>query len=327
MVRKTILVLLAVLVLLSWFGLAAAQQPSKLHRIGLLISASDVIAPFTDAFRQGLAELGYVEKKNYVLEIRGGSAATDRLFDLAAELVGMNVDVIVTVGSPALKAAAKSTRTTPIVMRIGGDPVKAGHVATLARPAGNITGLFARSIELSGKRLELLAEIVPGINRIAVLTAQSNFEATNEYKDIEGAARALGVKLQILWARNPNAIDSAFSAMSKDRAQALVQIPHALYSQHAALILKHAAKSLLPTIYSHRIDVENGGLLSYGVNYTAEYGRTAFYVDRILKGMSPGDLPVEQPTKFELVINLKTAKQIRLTIPPHVLARADRVIR
>ena len=195
---------------------------------------SDVIAPFTAAFRQGLRELGYVEKKDYILEIRSGSAATDRLFDLAAELVRMRVEVIVTVGSPALKAAAKATSTTPIVMRIGGDPVKSGLVASFARPAGNITGLFARSVELSGKRLELLAEVVPGIKRIAVLTASSNFEATNEYKDLESAARVLGVKLQILRARDPDTIDSAFAAMSKDRAQALVQIPHALYTQNAA---------------------------------------------------------------------------------------------
>ena len=326
MVRKKSFALLAAFVLSS-FGLGNAQQPRKVHRIGLLISASDVIAPFTDAFRQGLGELGYVEKKNYILEIRGGSAATDRLFDLSAELVRMNVEVIVTNGSPALKAAAKSTSTTPIVMRIGGDPVKAGFVHSLARPAGNITGLFARSIELSGKRLELLAEVAPGINRVAVLTVSSNFEATNEYKDLESAARVLGVKLQILRARDSETIDSAFAAMSKDRVQALVQIPHALYTQHAARILNHAAKSRLPTIYSHDIDVEKGGLLSYGVNYAAEYRRTAFYVDKILKGTSPGDLPVEQPTKFELVINLKAAKQIGLTIPPAVLARADRVIK
>jgi putative ABC transport system substrate-binding protein len=212
-------------------------------------------------------------------------------------------------------------------MRTGGDPVKAGLVASLARPGGNITGLFARSVELSGKRLELLAEVIPGIKRVAVLTVSSNFEATREYKDLEAAASVLGMKLQILRARDPDAIDSAFAAMTKERVQALVQIPHALYSQHAAHILNHAAKSRLPAIYSHAIDVENGGLLSYGVNYAAEYRRTASYVDKILKGAKPAELPVEQPTKFEMVINLKAAKQIGLTIPPNVLARADRVIR
>jgi putative tryptophan/tyrosine transport system substrate-binding protein len=235
--------------------------------------------------------------------------------------------VIVTVGSPALGAARKATSTVPIVMRTGGDPVKAGHVASLARPGGNITGVYAMSVELSGKRLELLAEAVPGIKRIAVLTASNNFKATNEYKEMEAAARALGVKLQILSARDPDTIDSAFSAMSKERAEALVQIPHALYVQHQERILNHVAKNRLPSIYSHSVDVENGGLRSYGVNYHAEYRRTAIYADKILKGSKPADLPVEQPMKFELVINLKTAKQIGLIIPPNVLARADRVIR
>jgi putative ABC transport system substrate-binding protein len=326
MARITFLVLLAALTCV-WFEPTQAQQPGKVHRIGLLISATDVIAPFTDAFRQGLGDLGYVEKQDYILEIRGGGAQASRFFDLAAELVRSNVEIIVTVGNPALRAAAKATSTIPIVMRTGGDPVKAGYVASLARPAGNITGLFARSVELSGKRLELLAEVIPGIKRVAVLTVSSKFEATSEYKDLEAAARVLGMKLQILPARDPDTIDNAFAAMSRERVQALVQIPHALYSQHAAHILNQAAKSRLPAIYSHAIDVENGGLMSYGVNYAAEYRRTAFYVDKILRGVKPADLPVEQPTKFELVINLKTAKQIGLAIPPNVLARADRVIK
>ena len=306
---------------------ADAQQTGKVRRIGLLISAADVITPFTEAFRQGMRELGYVEGKNYSLEIRGGGANADRLFDLAAELVRSEVEVIVTVGSPALKAAAKATSTTPIVMRTGGDPVKSGLVSSLARPGGNITGVYAMSVELSGKRLELLAEIIPGIKRIAVLTPSSKFDATNEYREMEVAARVLGVKLQLLWARDPDAIDKAFLLMSRERAEALVQIPHALYTQHRARILKHVAKNRLPSIYSHSEDVEAGGLLSYGVNYAAEYRRTAIYADKILKGAKPAELPVEQPTKFELVINLKTAKHIGLVIPPNVLARADRVIR
>jgi putative ABC transport system substrate-binding protein len=274
-----------------------------------------------------LRELGYVEGKDYILEIRGGGAEADRLFDRAAELVRLEVEVIVTVGSPALRGATKATRTIPIVMRTGGDPVKAGLIGSFARPGGNITGVFARSVELSGKRLELLAEVVPKIKRVAVLTASRNFQATNEYQEIEAAARVLGVKLQILSARDPTAIDNAFSTMNKERVEALVQVPHALYIQHGKRILKHAAKNGLPSIYSHSIDVENGGLMSYGVNYAAEYRRTAFYVDKILRGAKPADLPVEQPTKFELVINLKAAKQLGLTIPPNVLARADRVIK
>jgi putative tryptophan/tyrosine transport system substrate-binding protein len=313
--------------LFAFSSLAEAQQPMKVHRIGLLISASDVIAPFTDAFRQGLRDLGYVEGKNFVLEIRGGGAELDRLSDLAAELVRLNVDLIVTVGSPALRAATKATRTIPIVMRTGGDPVKSGIVASLARPGGNITGVYAMSVELSGKRLELLAEAVPGIKRVAVLTVSSNFTATNEYKEMEPAARVLGVKLQVLRALDPDSIDSAFLALTKERGEALVQIPHARYVQHGELILKHVAKNRLPSIYSHSVDVENGGLMSYGVNYAAEYRRTAIYADKILKGAKPAELPVEQPMKFELVINLNTAKQIGLAVPPNLLARADRVIR
>jgi putative ABC transport system substrate-binding protein len=274
-----------------------------------------------------MRELAYIEGKNYIVEIRGGGAETRRLFDMAAAFVRLEVEVIVTVGSPALHAARKATNTIPIVMRTGGDPVKAGLVASLARPGGNITGVFARSVELSGKRLELLAEVVPGIKRIGVLTASNNFEATNEYREIDAAAQVLGVKLQTLSARDPETIDSAFAEMTKRRVEALVQIPHAVYRQHGARILKHVAKNRLPSIYSHSVDVDNGGLMSYGVNYAAEYSRTAFFVDKILKGAKPADLPVEQPTKFELVINLKTAKQIGLTIPPNVLARADRLIR
>jgi putative tryptophan/tyrosine transport system substrate-binding protein len=313
--------------LLALSASADAQQLGKVHRIGLLISASDVIAPFTDAFRQGLRELGYVEGKNYVLEIRGGGAESDRLSDMAAELVRLNVDIIVTVGSPALRAATKATSTVPIVMRTGGDPVKAGLVASLARPGGNITGVYAMSVELSGKRLELLAEVVPGIKRIAILSTSSNFKARNEYSEMEAAARVLGVKLQVLRALDPDTIDSAFMAMSRERAEALVEIPNARYVQHRERILKHVTKHRLPSIYSHSQYVENGGLMSYGVNYAAEYRRTAIYVDKILKGTKPADLPIEQPVKFELVINLKAAKQIGLTIPPNVLARADRVIR
>jgi putative ABC transport system substrate-binding protein len=307
---------------------ANAQQPGKVHRIGLLHSASPAEgAPFIDAFRLGLRELGYIEGKHFVLEIRWGEAKRDRLSNLAAELVHLKVEVIVTVGSPALRAATKATSTIPIVMRTGGDPVRAGLVASLARPGGNITGVFARSVELSGKRLELLAEVVPGIKRLAVLTVSSNFEATNEYKEIEAAARVLGVKLQVLRAADPDAIDSAFVAMTRERAEALLQIPHAYYVQHRERILKHVATHRLPSIYSHNEDVEKGGLMSYGVNYAAEYRRTAIYADKILKGAKPADLPVEQPTKFELVVNLKTAKQIGLTIPPNVLARANKVIK
>jgi putative tryptophan/tyrosine transport system substrate-binding protein len=262
---------------------ADAQQPEKVHRIGLLISATNVIAPFT-----------------------------------------------VTVGSPALRAATTATSTIPIVMRSGGDPVKAGHVASLARPGGNITGVHAMSVEVSGKCLELLAEAVPGVKRIAVLspnTDPARFMATDEYKEMEAAARVLGVKLQILSARDPDTTDNAFVAMTKERAQALVVTPSPRYAQHGERIVKHAAKNRLRAIYFLRVLVENGGLMSYEANNADEFRRAAVYVHKILKGAKPADLPVEQPTKFELVINLAVAKQIGLTIPPNVLARADKVIR
>jgi len=290
---------------------AAAQQSEKIPRVGLLIAASNVIAPFTDAFRQGMRELGYIEGKTYVLEIRGGGAEPDRLADLVADLVGLKVNIIVAVGGQALHAAAKATSAIPIVMRTGGDPVKSGLVASLARPDGNITEVYAMSVELSGKRFELLAEVVPGLKRIAVLTTSSKFATTDEYKDMEAAARVLGAKLQILTPLDPDTIDRAFLAIDKERAQALIVIPSPRYTQHRERIFKHVAKHRLPSIYSHSQYVENGGLMSYGVNVADEYRHTAIYVDKIFKGAKPADLPIEQPMKFELVINLKAAKQTK----------------
>ena len=331
MVRKRVVVLLAASVL-SWFGLAQAQQPAKTPRVGLLISASsEETLPFIDAFRLGLRELGYVEGKNLVIEYRYADGKLDRLPDLAAELVGLKVDIIVAGGTPALRAAIKATSTLPIVMRgASTDPVRAGFVPSLAHPGGNITGVTSVTTKLIGKHLELLAEIVAGVKRIGVLTAQdkrARFMATNSYKEMEAAARALGVKLQTLTARDPDTIDKAFVAMTKERAQALLVTPNPRYLQHGKRIISHAAAHRLPAIYYQPIFVENGGLMSYATNNADEYRRAAVYVDKILKGAKPADLPIEQPTKFELVINLKTAKQIGLTIPPNVLARADRVIR
>jgi len=224
---------------------AEAQQTEKVHRIGLLISASNVIPLFTDAFRQGMRELGYVEEKNYVLEIRGGRA---KRVQYATELVSLKVDIIVTVGFPALRAASKATSTIPIVMRTGSDPVRRGLVASLAHPGGNLTGRVAMSVGLSAKRLELLTETVPRAKRIAVLTTSRRTAAREgrTYKELETAARALGVKLQILRARDPDTIDSAFLAMSKGQADALLVIPSARYSQHRERIVKHAAKNRLP---------------------------------------------------------------------------------
>jgi len=305
-----------------------AQEPRKAYRIGVLISASTMVAPFTDAFREGMRELGYIEGKNYVLEIRARGPKTDQLSNLAAELVGLKVDTMLTVGFPALRAAKEATSTIPIVMHTGSDPVRRGIVASLAQPGGNITGVVSIGVALSAKRLELLAEAVPGVKRIAVLTASQTIAAGESpvYKELEAAARALGVKLQILRARDPGEIDKAFLAMTEGQAGALLVLAHPPYLQHRERIIRHAADNRLPAIYSHRIQVESGGLMVYGTKRADNFRRMAIYVDKILKGAKPADLPIVRPRTFELVINLKTAEQIGLTIPPNVLARADRVI-
>ncbi len=309
---------------------AEAQQPGKVPRVGLLTSASTAVAAtWIDAFRQGLRDLGFIEGKNIVLEIRGGEAKPERISNLAAELVQLKVDIIVTGGLAATHAAKEATNTIPIVMRYDSDPVRRGVVDSLAHPGGNITGLASISQELNGKRFELLAETVPGVKRIAVLTSSRRFAAGEgrRYKKMVTAARALGVKLQVLLARDPATIDNAFLAMKTEHAQALIVIPSKAYIQHREHIIKHAAKNRLPAIYFQPIFVENGGLMSYGPDFADEFRRLGIFVDKILRGTKPAGLPVQQPTKFELMINLKTAKQIGLTIPPNVLVRANEVIR
>jgi putative ABC transport system substrate-binding protein len=310
---------------------AEAQQPAEVPSIGLLTGASTTVAgPWIDTFRQGLRELGYIEGKNIILEIRGGEARPDRLAHLASELTDLKVDIIVTGGNAATHAVKEATKTIPIVMRYDGDPVRRGVISSLAHPGGNITGLASLTTGLIGKRLELLAEVVPEAKRVAVLAAQTDqtrYMATRTYKELEAAARALGMKLQVLLARDPATIDNAFLAINKERAQALIVIPSVAYVQHREHVIKHAANNRLPASYFQPIFVENGGLMSYAPDFADEFRRLAIYADKILKGAKPTHLPVERPTKFELVINLKTAKQIRLTIPPNVLARANRVIR
>jgi putative ABC transport system substrate-binding protein len=311
--------------------IAEAQQTGKVHRIGVLTGASTAVAaPWIDAFRQGLRESGYIEGKNIILEIRGGEAQPDRLAHLASELTGLKVDIIVAGGSYATDIVKKATNTIPVVMRYDADPVRRGVISGLARPGGNITGLASLTTGLIGKRLELLSEVVSSTKHIAVLAArsdQTNYMTTRTYKELEAAGRQLGVKLQVAWAPDPATIDSAFLAMTKERAQALFVIPSVAYIQHRKRIIEHAAKNRLPAMYFQPIFVENGGLMSYGPDFADEFRRLAVYVDKILKGAKPADLPVEQPTKFELVINLKTAKQIGFAIPANVLSRADKVIR
>jgi len=301
---------------------ADTQQLGKMPRVGVLSPSADF---FLNAFRQGLRELGYIEGRNISLEYRSADGRVDRLPDLAAELVRLKVDVMVTITPPGVRAAKQATSTIPIVMGAVDDAVEQGFVASLARPGGNITGISLLNPELSGKRLELLKEAFPKVSRVAVLReavgGASSLRATME------AARVLGVHLQILELRDPNELDSAFAAMTRERAGALDVLPGLMITGYMRQIVDLAGKARLPVIYPDGQFVESGGLMSYGPSLPDLYRRAATYVDKILKGTKPADLPVEQPVKFELIINLKTAKQIGLTIPPNFLARADRVIR
>jgi putative ABC transport system substrate-binding protein len=307
---------------------ADAQQPKKFPGIGFLSAPSaSAIAARTEAFRQGLRELGYIEGKNIVIEQRYAEGKLDRLSALAAELVRLKVDVIVTGTSAGTRSAKEATATIPIVMAQDGDPVGNGFVASLARPGGNITGLSSLAPELSGKRLELLKEIVPKFSRVAVFGNSAGPGNEQSSKETELAAGALGVQFQYLDVRDPKDIETAFRAASKGRADAVLVLASPVFNIRRKQIVDLAVRSRLPVIYYAPEWVEEGGLMSYGVNYTDLYRRTATYVDKILKGAKPADLPVEQPTKFEFVINLKTAKQIGLTLPQSVLYRADKVIK
>jgi putative ABC transport system substrate-binding protein len=328
MKKASVLSILFVVVKLAAGVTAEAQQPAKAPRIGFLITSSpSTIAPRMDAFRQGLRELGYVEGKNIVIERRHADGKSDRLPALAVELVNLKVDVIVTSGPTATRPAKEATSSIPIVMTFDDDPVGSGFVASLARPGGNITGLSTLSPEISGKQLELLKEIVPRLGRVAVIGTSTRQGTAQTLKEMELAAGGFGVKLQYLDIQNPKDIETAFRVASKERADAVLVLQSpVLYSQRVQ-IADLALKSRLPAISSRREFVEDGGLMSYGVSTFDLDRRAATYVDKILKGAKPADLPVEQPTKFELIINLKAANQIGLAIPPNVLARADKVIK
>jgi ABC-type uncharacterized transport system substrate-binding protein len=323
-----ILIWLLITVLLTTAPTSEAQQPEKVPRIGFLITSSpSAIAPRMDAFRQGLRELGYVEGKNIVIERRHAEGKFDHLPALAAELVRLNVDIIVTSGPTATRPAKEATSTIPIVMTFDDDPVGSGFVTSLARPGGNITGLSTLSPEISGKQLELLKEIVPKLGRVAVIGTSSRQGTAQSLKETELAAGAFGVKLQYLDIQNPKEIESVFRAASKGRADAVLMLQSPVLNSQRAQIADRALKSRLPATYPRREFVEDGGLMSYGVSISDLDRRAATYVDKILKGAKPADLPFEQPKKFEFIINLKATKQIGLTIPPNVLARADNVIR
>jgi putative ABC transport system substrate-binding protein len=305
-----------------------AQQPAKVPRIGVLAVLSPAaVRARIEAFRSGLNELGYIEGKNIVVESRYAEGKFDQVSKLASELVRLKLDLIVTAGPQATRPAKQATSSIPIVMAFDSDPVGNGFVSSLARPGGNVTGLSALSPEITGKQLELLKEMIPTLARVAVLGNSAEPANPQTLKETELAASAFKIQLQYLDVQAPNDIEIAFQTASRQRAQAaLILLSPITFSQRKQ-IAGLATKSRLPAIYPFPEFVEDGGLITYSVSFTDLFRRTAVYVDKILKGAKPADLPVEQPTKFELVINLKAAKQIGLTIPPNVLARADRVIR
>jgi putative ABC transport system substrate-binding protein len=307
---------------------AYAQQARRVPRIGYLgaTSASDR-PPLLDTFRQGLRELGWIEGQNIVIDYRFAEGRLDRLPDLAAELVQLKVDVIVSLGTQGVTAARNATKTIPIVMIGVRDPVGIGLIASLARPGGNITGVSGSAgLEIVTKQLELLKETVPNVRRVAILSNPANAYHQLALKELSVAAQLSGVQLQLLEARGPNEFDGAFAAMAKERERALLVLSDVIFNDHRARIVDLAAMSRLPAAYGIRESVEAGGLMSYGPSFLEFYRRSTAYVDKILKGAKPADLPVEQPTKFELVINLRTARTLGIDIPPTLISRADEVI-
>src|SRR5262245_23943540 len=328
--RRNVIDLALSITLFALCATAQAQTPTKIPRVGFLTGASlSSQSARNEAFRQGLRELGYVEGKNIVIEWRSYEGKMDHLPVLAAELVHLKVDVIVAGGSADIHAAKEATSTIPIVMLAGaGDAVASGFVASLARPSGNITGLSTLRPELSGKRLEILKETIPKLSRVAFIASSGNDDFSQELKEIEMAAGAFGLKLQHLDIKSAKDIEIAFQAANKGRAGAvLFRVAGPYSADRRPQIAEFAVQNRLPVIHESAAYVESGGLMSYGVSTTDVARRAAVYVDKILKGAKPADLPVEQPTKFEFIVNLKAAKQIDLTIPPNVLARADKVIK
>jgi putative tryptophan/tyrosine transport system substrate-binding protein len=328
MKKARVLSILFVSLLLAVAVIAEAQQPAKVPRIGYLIAVpGSGQSARNEAFRQGLRKFGYVEGKNIVIESRSAGGKLDRLPVLAAELVRLKVDVIVTAAPSVTRAAKEATVTIPIVMAFDNDPVGNGFVASLARPGGNITGLSTLRPEIIGKQLELLKETIPRPSRVAVLGTSTIPGQAQSLKETELAAGAFKVQLQYLDVLSPEDIETAFRAASKERADAVLVLGGPVLNSERTQVVELAVKNRLPAIYNVADYVEAGGLMTYGVSVTDLFRRAATYVDKILKGAKPADLPVEQPTKFEFIINLKAAKQIGLTIPPNVLARADKVIK
>lgn len=325
MPRKIVFWLLTT-ALLSAAPLVQAQQPTRVPRIGFLSSSNNRFA--FDLFQQGLGELGYVEGKNIAMEFRTAGAKRERLPSLIQELIDLKVDILVLTAQPAIEDAKQLTKTTPIVMIATFDPVETGLIYSLARPGGNITGVSTLQRELSGKRLELLTEVVPKASRVALLWEPKSRGPVISFKEYDSIARALKLSTQSLEVLQPNPdFERLFTNAAKARVDGVVVIANSLMHQHQKTIANLAIKYRLPSVNERSDYVDAGGLFSYAANDAARYRRAAYYVDRILKGATPADLPVEQPTKFDFVVNLKTAKQIGVTIPQWTLARADRVIR
>jgi putative tryptophan/tyrosine transport system substrate-binding protein len=320
----TIVLLMTLAFGLLWAPLAAEAQPrSKVPRIGILTPVAEASTPLWEAFRHGLRDLSYVEGQTIVLEYRFAAGQTERLPALAAELVQLPVDLLVTNSGPGAQAAKEATDTIPIVTATSGHYV----VGSLARPGGNITGLTLMTPELGGKRLELLKEVLPQVSRVAVLQNVGNPVSADELREIEATARRLGLQLHALAIRHPDAVDRVFAAMTREGAEVLLVLADAVFWNHRTRLVALAAQHRLPAVFDAREFAEVGGLMTYGPSVPDSYRRAATYVDKILKGAKPADLPVEQPTTFELVINLKTAEALGLTIPPALLFQADEVIR
>ena len=314
---------------LGLFGLANAdaQQPASPRHIGVLLVAFPPESKEVQAFRQGLRDAGYAEGRDVVIEWRSANGVYDRIPELVADLVQREVEVLVVDGTPATLAAKRSTSTIPIVMAFVADPVGSRLVATLAHPGGNVTGLSMMTPDLGAKRLQLLKETIPRLTRVAVLRNAANPFHTKVVEDLKAAAPSLSIELSVVGVQTPEEMGPAFSAASRAQAQALYVVEDALFFTHRAMLLKLASNARLPVIYGGREFADAGALMSYGANLGDLYRRSAGYVGKILKGTKPGDLPIEQPTKFDFVVNLKTAKALGLIIPESILLRADEVIR
>ena len=306
---------------------AGAQQPTKIPRIGYLTLSSSSPSPLQEAFRGGLRQLGYIEGQTIHIEYRYAAGKVEHLKELAAELAGLKLDIIVAANTQSIEASRRATKTIPIVFPVTFDPVASGFVASLARPGGNLTGLTTLNQEVAGKRVELLKEVLPKLSRVAVFRDPTNTGSLFALKETEAAANHMGIRTQVLEVQNGDEFEGAVKTAIREGAHALILLPDNLFIRQPSRMIGLVTKNRLPTMFGDHESVEAGGLMYYGANLADLYRRAATYVDKILKGAKPADLPVEQPTKFELIINLKAAKQIGLTIPPDVLARADKVIR